>query len=85
MAIKLKPETVRRIEQRLKDGRYASADDVVDAGLQLLEQRDSDERLKGAAAGIAEGLEQAHRGELLDGDEALVARRRRRAERQQAG
>ena len=85
MPISLKPETVKRSEQRMKDGRYSSADEVVEAGLQLLEQRDLDADLKRAAEGIAEGLEQARRGELLDGDEALAARRRRRAEHQQAG
>ena len=82
MDLKLRPETVKRIEERMRDGRYPSADDVVEAGLTLLEERD----LHRVRTSIAEGLGQARRGELIDGDEALAARRRRREEqRQKAG
>jgi len=84
MAITLRPETERRIAEQMRVGRYASADDVIEAGLALLEQLApaSDEDLERIRAGITEGLEQARRGELIDGDAALAERRRQRAARQ---
>ena len=85
MGITLKPEIEKRIADQMKAGGFASADDVVEAGLALLEQLTpaSEDDPKRVKADIAEGLEQARRGELIDGEQALAERRRRRAQRQQ--
>ncbi|MDJ1177349.1 type II toxin-antitoxin system ParD family antitoxin [Roseofilum sp. BLCC_M91] len=40
MTIVLKPETHRAILEKLKSDRYSTADEVVQAALQLLEERD---------------------------------------------
>ncbi len=40
MRINLRPETEQRIQDRMKAGAFPSPDDVVDAGLKLLEQRE---------------------------------------------
>ncbi|HBQ98231.1 MULTISPECIES: type II toxin-antitoxin system ParD family antitoxin [unclassified Roseofilum] len=41
MTIVLKPETHRAILEKLKSDRYSTADEVVQAALQLLEERDN--------------------------------------------
>jgi len=66
MTIKIKPETQHFIEEQMKAGRYSSPEDVVQAGLRLLEEQESS--LRGVKEKIAIGLAQARRGELLDGD-----------------
>jgi antitoxin ParD1/3/4 len=70
MNVSLTPELEAFIDARVASGRYQSASEVVRAGLRLLE---AEEREREAALGevrqkIAVGLEQARRGELLDGE-----------------
>jgi len=69
MNVMLEGESQRFIEEELKAGRYPSAEEVVQAALKLLRER----RAKHAQirAKIAIGLEQAKRGELLDGEEVF--------------
>jgi antitoxin ParD1/3/4 len=68
--ISLTPELEAFEAVRVASGRYQSASEVVRAGLRLLEQ----EELEWEAARaeirqkIAVGLEQARRGEFLDGE-----------------
>jgi antitoxin ParD1/3/4 len=67
------------VSSRVASGRYESASDVVCEGLRILEGL---ELAEDNAAGsfrplIAIGLEQAKRGELLDGDEVFASLERR--------
>ena len=71
MNLKLNPQTQRLIEDRLKSGRYATAEDVVTAALHALEL---DERSEDFEAGELDRLlEQGEKsGAPLDGEEVLA-------------
>lgn len=85
MSLKLKPEFQKFIEDQVEAGRYGSAEEVVEAGLAILEQqtdcgnfipRELDRLL-------AEGAADIERGDVYDGeavfrelDEQSAARRR---------
>ncbi len=86
MAIELKPEQQRVIDLVVGSGAYQSPDEVIDQALEIireqlglgdwmLEQREA------ISAHIAEGVAQAERGELIDGDDVIAMLRQRRAER----
>jgi len=92
MNVSLTNEQIRFIQQRVKTGRYRTAAEVVREALRVLMQQESDERREFAAwreqvrAKIDAGLDQAERGELVDGERAfarvkkrLGTRRKRRA------
>ena len=72
MNISLTPELEELVQKKVESGRYSSASEVIRAGLRLLEQEDA------MRAQVHEGIEQAERGELVDGEEA-VARVKKRA------
>ncbi len=80
MNISLTPELEELVQKKVESGRYSSASEVVRAGLRLLEQEDElrETRLAAMRAQVREGIEQAERGELVDGEEA-VARVKKRA------
>jgi putative addiction module CopG family antidote len=63
MTIVLSSETEQLIEERLKNGRFPSADAVVRAALETLQQVESDELDDESLAAIEEGLAEANRGE----------------------
>jgi antitoxin ParD1/3/4 len=69
MNIPLKPESERFVQDQIKAGGFSTPQDVVQAGLQLLQQQQ--ENLTNVRAKIALGLEQAKRGELLDGEKVF--------------
>ncbi|HBL30450.1 MAG TPA: type II toxin-antitoxin system ParD family antitoxin [Acidobacteria bacterium] len=70
------------VASRVASGRFSSRGEVIQEGLRLLEEQEiSDGVLRSA---IAVGLEQAQRGELLDGEEVFEALERGLA-RQPAG
>lgn len=69
MNVTLQGESQRFIEEQLRAGRYPTAEDVVQAGLNLLRRRQA--KLAEVREKIAIGLEQARRGELLDGEEVF--------------
>jgi antitoxin ParD1/3/4 len=78
MDIELRPETEAMIAEKLRAGKYSTPDDVVRAGLELLDdaERASNVELQSVRRKIAVGIEQLDRGEGLDGDavfEALLA------------
>jgi antitoxin ParD1/3/4 len=73
MNISLTPELEAFVNSRVASGRYQSASEVMREGLRLLEER---ELIREAALAeikqkIAVGLEQARRGDLLDGEEVF--------------
>lgn len=81
----LPPDLEDFVASRVASGRYASEGEVVREGLRLLAER---ERSQGTSRdtlrdAIAVGLEQARRGELLDGEEVFQSLEERiRSERQ---
>ena len=64
------------IERQIEEGRYESPRDVVQAGLQLLEERET--KLKELRAALIEG-EESGPGERFDFDEFIAEMRRNRA------
>jgi antitoxin ParD1/3/4 len=73
LTVSIPPELEEFVSSRVASGRYGSAKDVVSEGLRLLEKLElADEaHLQSLRPAIAIGLEQARRGELLDGDEVF--------------
>jgi antitoxin ParD1/3/4 len=80
MNVSLTEELEELVQKKVESGRYSSASEVIRAGLRLLEQEDElrETRLAAMRARVQEGIEQAERGELVDGEEA-VARAKKRA------
>jgi antitoxin ParD1/3/4 len=66
MNVTIKADSRRFVEDQLKTGRYTSPEDVVQAGLKLLQDRQAN--LADIRTKIAVGLDQARRGELVDGE-----------------
>ena len=77
--ISLTPELDRFINARVASGRYQSASEVVREGLRLLEEREEHRQtaLQELRQLIAVGLEEAKRGELLDGEQVMAEMMRR--------
>lgn len=85
MNISLTPESEKYVTDKVSTGLYGSQSEVLRAGLRLLMERDRMmaaclDELRGE---VAEGLEQARRGELVPGEE--VEDRIRRKSRKRAG
>ncbi|MBI4605565.1 MAG: type II toxin-antitoxin system ParD family antitoxin [Planctomycetes bacterium] len=83
MNVSLTPELERFISAKISSGRYGTASEVVREGLRLLETRERlrESRLGDVRKKIRVGLDQAKRGELLDGEavfDELAARTQRR-------
>ncbi len=86
VVIDLKPEQQRLIDQAVDSGAYRTAGDVLDQAFELLRAQLTCadwllEQREAVSAQIENGLAQAQRGELLDGDAALALLRKRRADR----
>ena len=64
MSIRLTPEVEALIRQKVDSGHYASPDEVIQAAIRLLDERD--QRLQHLRALLAVGSEQERRGELID-------------------
>jgi len=71
--VSLTPELEDLVRQRVESGDYASASEVVRAALRLL--RDQEElrsiQLEELRRKVAEGLDAADRGDLVDGPAAM--------------
>jgi antitoxin ParD1/3/4 len=84
MNISLTPELEHFVHARVASGLYQTASEVVREGLRLLEEREHarETALEELRAKIRRGVEQADRGELLEGEAVfeevrqLSARRR---------
>ena len=90
MAIDLKPEQQRVIDLAVGSGAYQSPDEVIDQALEIIREQLSLgdwmlEQREAISAHIAEGVAQAERGELIDGDTVIEVLRQRRAERLKSG
>ncbi len=85
--VSLTPELEEFVQSRVASGRYQTASEVVREGLRLLEEREQtrEAALEELRAQLRRGVEQADRGELLDGDAVFEEIRqlsaRRRAEK----
>jgi Arc/MetJ-type ribon-helix-helix transcriptional regulator len=80
MELALKPTVVQRIADRVKSGKYGSAEDVVAAAIMTLDQQ---ERMGDFASGelerlLEEGERSIAQEGTLDGDEAFRNRKARR-------
>lgn len=83
MNVSLTEELRELVEGKVSTGYYKSASEVIREGLRLLAERDDIVALKHQAirAKIAEGIDQADAGNLVDGEEA-VARARSKIDEQ---
>lgn len=81
MDLTLSASLKSRIEERVNSGRYASAEDVLTAAIIALDQQEQfgDFRPGELDKFLQAGEKSIERGGTLDGDEALAARRARRA------
>ena len=86
MTIELKPEHQQMIDLAIRSGIYHDSSEVLDQAFEIIRaQLHSEgwlaEQRAAVAAHIATGFAQAERGELLDGEAAIVMLRQRRAAR----
>ncbi len=78
--ISLTPEQARFIDERVSSGQYQSASEVIRDALRLFQQAEltRTQSVAEIRARIAQGLDEAKRGELIDGKEAIENVRKRR-------
>ena len=69
MNISLSPETQKLLEQRLQQGGYQSADDVVHAALEALNELETEPLDEKTLDAIDRAEDQIERGEFRDLDE----------------
>jgi antitoxin ParD1/3/4 len=84
--VSLTPELEKFVQTRVASGRYQTASEVVREGLRLLEEREHERDLamRALRAKIGRGIEQADRGEFLEGEAVFeeirqLSRRRRKS------
>lgn len=70
MNVSLTPELEEFVESRVASGRYQTASEVVREGLRLLEERETarETALRELRGKLRRAIEQADRGEFLDGE-----------------
>ena len=80
--ISLTPELEEFVAARVSSGRYQSASEVVRQGLRLLQEQEMtrEAHLDRLRSQIDLGLDQARRGELLDGETVFEELERRASE-----
>jgi antitoxin ParD1/3/4 len=73
--VSLTPELERLVAAKVKSGMYGSSSEVIRAALRALHQWEADQaaRLEALRRAVRIGVEQAHRGELVDGEKAFDA------------
>ena len=74
MNVSLTPEQQAFIEKHLENGRYHTAAEVVREGIRLLMDRElfKQHELEILREEICKGIEEADRGELLDGEQVFA-------------
>ena len=82
MNVNLTPELEELIHDKVNRGPYASASEVVQEALRLLEERDQDRdlRIRELRNKIDQGLASLERGEAVDGEEFFKALEREEQE-----
>jgi antitoxin ParD1/3/4 len=83
MNVSLTPQLESFITTKVESGLYGSQSEVVREGLRLLVERDRrvEVRLDELRGEVAEGLQQARRGELIPGDEVFAGIQQKSHER----
>jgi antitoxin ParD1/3/4 len=85
LAIELPEELAQAVDARVASGRFANASEVIQEGLRLLDEQESDPLEEWLRAEVAERCRRIDEGEarLLSGDElrADLARRRARSDK----
>lgn len=78
MNVNLTPELEALVQRKVASGLYNNQSEVVREALRLLALQDKvrEDHAKGLRKALAEGLAQADRGELLDGDQVVAEVRR---------
>lgn len=73
MNVSLTPELEQFVQEKVKSGKYLSASEVFQEALRLLQEKDQIRqlRLEKLRKEIAIGIEQADRGEVVDGKEVI--------------
>jgi putative addiction module CopG family antidote len=79
MNVSLTPELEELVQKKVQSGRYTSASEVIRDALRLLAERDElrEVELQALRDRVEQGLAEARRGELVDGEEAFRVTRRR--------
>lgn len=88
MNVSLTPELEQFIQSQLESGKFTSVDEVIAAGIKLLEERERiyKGRFEELRKEIMIGIEAADRGELIDGETVLrELREKLQRRRQQSG
>ena len=85
--VSLTPELAKFVRGRVANGSYQTASEVVREALRLLElhEQDQQETLARVRAKLQRGLEQAKRGELVDGEEFMEQLLKRLKQRNRKG
>ena len=78
MTVQLTPEAEALIRQKVESGLYATADEVIEEALRLLDEHD---RLRQLRAKLDVGWEQIERGETIPFTPELVAQMKKDASR----
>lgn len=81
MSITLAPQIEKRVQDKVKSGAYRSPDEVLEEALRLLDDRER--KFAALRADIQVGLDQAGRGEVVDGGEVFAELRKTYAARTQ--
>lgn len=81
MNVSLTPELERLVAAKVKSGLYGSSSEVVRAALRILQQVEANQaaRLEALRRDIRVGIEQADRGEVIDGSDVFDELLKRRA------
>ena len=85
MNVSLTEELEELVQRQVESGRYRSASEVIQAGLRLLDQEDAlrERWIADTRAQVRDGIELAERGDVVDGEEAVVRVKKRAAVKRQ--
>jgi antitoxin ParD1/3/4 len=85
MNVSLTPELEQFIQTQIESGKYSSAEEVVTAGIKLLEERERiyKGRFEELKKEIEIGIEAAERGEVVDGETVFRELREKLQQRRQ--